>query len=101
MKKFNSNFLSLSDVLKKELEKMAGGRIKATVTLDKHWKTVVGEAVAQNARVLFLKNKILHVAVKNSTWLYELGFMREAILKQVQEKIPDVEVADIRFRMEK
>src|SRR5688572_26188623 len=94
-----NSFIPLNDLLKKQLEHIAQGKIKNTASLEKQWRGIVGDLVAQNAEVLYVKNKILHVAVKSSSWMSELGFMREQLLREIAEKLPDVEVVDIRFKI--
>src|SRR3990167_9406813 len=99
MKKSTNSFLPLNELLKKEFSKIAGGRITNTVTLEQNWKSLVGELVAGSAKVLYLKGGILHVGVKNSTWLSELGFMREDILARVREALPHIEIKEIRLKL--
>lgn len=99
MKKKPFPFLPLNEILKQELIGLAQGKLKNTVTLERRWNTIVGEAVALNAKVLYVKDEILHIGVQDSTWLYELGFMREAILKEITQKLPEMTVRDIRFRI--
>lgn len=98
-KKSRPDFLPLTDILKKELANLAQGKIKNTITLDHHWKSIVGEIVAENAKVLYVKGGILHIGVSSSTWLQELSFMRQAILSGVRQILPDIEVNDIKFRI--
>lgn len=100
MKKTTNTFLPLSDLLKNELGKIAQGRIADTVALERRWKSLVGDAVAGNAKVLYLKDGVLHVGVKNSTWLNELGFMRQDMLERVREALPHAGIKDIRLKIE-
>jgi predicted nucleic acid-binding Zn ribbon protein len=99
MKKTTNTFLPLNDLLKNELGKIASGRIADTVALEQRWKSLVGDAVAGNAKVLYLKDGVLHVGVKNSTWLNELGFMRNDMLERVREAMPHAGIKDIRLKI--
>lgn len=99
MKKTTNTFLPLNDLLKSELGKIASGRVANTVALERRWKSLVGEAVAGNAKVLYLKDGVLHIGVRNSTWLNELGFMRSDMLERVREALPHADIKDIRLKI--
>ena len=100
MKKSPSSFSPLSDLLRKELGKLAPKTFSTTINLGKHWRDAVGDAVAENARVLYCRNQILHVGVRNSTWLQELHFMHDDLLNSLKTTLPEAQVEDIRFRLD-
>lgn len=99
MKKSKPDFLPLTDILKKELANLAQGKMKNTVALSERWKNIVGEIVAENAKVLYVKAGVVHIAVSSSAWLQELSFMRQTILTGIRATLPDIEVSDIKFRI--
>ena len=99
MQKPPHNFTPLNSLLKNELLKLAGGKLKNTASIETSWRQIVGDTVAQNAKVLFIKSGILHVGVATSTWLQELGFLRAEILQGLKDQLPEVPVADIRFKI--
>lgn len=43
------------------------------------WEDVVGEAIAQHARPVEIRNGVLFVEVDSSVWMQELGLLRESI----------------------
>lgn len=101
MKQSTSTFLPLNELLKAELAKIAKGKVKDTFALEQRWKSLVGDMVATNAKILYVRDGIAHVAVANSTWMNELGFMKADMLKRIREDMPEANVTDIRFRLAK
>lgn len=94
-----NNFLPLSQILKDELGKLAEGRFAPVWDIEQRWKNLVGQSVAQNTRVLYVKNGILHVGVQNSAWMCELGFMKTEILEKLKAQLPDTPVAEIKLKL--
>lgn len=99
MKKGKSSFTPLSTLVKQELGRMANGKIKNIMDLEKSWGRIVGESVSQNSRVLFCKNKTLHVGVSHSSWMFELSLMKTKILQEIQNHLPELVVTDIKFKV--
>ena len=62
------------------------------------WRGIVGEFLASNSRPLKLQNRVLTIAVLQSTLLYmlEQEFKRE-ILAKVRERFGDKTVRDVKF----
>lgn len=93
------SFTPLYEILQNELKKMAKGKFDHTLRLEKSWKDIAGDMLAKNSRVLFVKENILHIGVRHSSWLYELGLIKNNILKKIREKIPEIDIKDIRLKM--
>jgi len=89
----------LHEILQSELGKIGKGKFDHTMKLEKNWKEIAGEMLAKNSRVLFVRENILHIGVPHSSWLYELGLIKNNILKKIQEKVPEIDIKDIRLRM--
>lgn len=89
----------MSQILKDELGKIAEGKFAPSWDIEQHWKTLVGQSVAQHTRVLYVKNGILHVGVQNSSWMYELGFIKADILEKLKSLLPDTPVAAIKLKL--
>jgi hypothetical protein len=53
------------------------------------WESVVGPRVAARAWPDGLKNGVLYVRVTNSAWLHELGFLREALVREANRAAGD------------
>jgi predicted nucleic acid-binding Zn ribbon protein len=63
------------------------------------WDSVVGEAIARQARPQQVRNMILWIAVSSSTWMQQLEFMKKQIVNRLNEHIGEVVIKDIRFRI--
>lgn len=92
-------FTPLHQILKNELVGLAKGKFATTWNIESRWHELVGKVVAEQSNVLFVKNGILHVGVKNSVWMHELGFMKAKILQEIQSQLPTAPVTDIKFKM--
>jgi len=53
------------------------------------WETIVGPRVAARAWPDGLKHGVLYVRVTNSAWLHELGFLREALVREANRAAGD------------
>ena len=53
----------------------------------KRWSEFVGESVAGVSEPVGYRNGILHVWVKNSSWLQQIAFMLEPIKNSINSKI--------------
>ena len=63
------------------------------------WNGAVGEAVAANAQPWAFKGNLLLVHVSSSTWLYQLRFMKQAMLTQVNAALGRGMITDIKFKI--
>ena len=63
------------------------------------WDSVVGEAIARQARPQQVRNMILWISVSSSTWMQQLEFMKKQIVNRLNEQIGEVVINDIRFRI--
>ncbi|MEY4187031.1 MAG: DUF721 domain-containing protein [Planctomycetaceae bacterium] len=70
-----------------------------TDALDAEWKAVVGPEVGRRSAARKIKDGILEVAVTNSAVLQELrGFLHEAVLQQLQQRLPNSGIRGIRYK---
>lgn len=93
------SFVPLHELLTTGLKKIAKGKWDHTLRLEKNWKDIAGDMLSKNSRVLFVKENILHIGVRHSSWLYELGLIKNNILKKIREKMPEIDIKDIRLKM--
>ena len=63
------------------------------------WDSVVGEAIARQARPQQVRNMILWISVSSSTWMQQLEFMKKEIVHRLNDHIGEVVIKDIRFRI--
>ena len=83
----SGKWMMVGEVLDKFL---AGSGLKEGVrrhTAVLGWEEVVGERIARKARPRDLRGKTLFVDVDGSAWIHELSFLRQDILKKLNERV--------------
>src|SRR3990167_8110388 len=65
------------------------------------WSKTVGVNIAKRTRPLKLTGKTLYVTVATSTWMEELKYMKEDIIKKINTELRKKAVKDIIFRLGK
>ncbi len=56
-------------------------------TVIQQWQELVGEAVANHARVKSIKDGTMFLTVEESSWRYEIHFNREALRRTINNKL--------------
>jgi hypothetical protein len=62
-----------------------------------NWKDLVGDRVAENSFPEDLSKGVLTVRCKSTAWATQLRIMGRDILVKISEKLPDLEVKELRF----
>jgi predicted nucleic acid-binding Zn ribbon protein len=62
-----------------------------------NWKDLVGDRVAESSFPEDLAKGILTVRCKSTAWATQLRLMGPEILAKISERLPDLEVKEIRF----
>lgn len=63
------------------------------------WGSAVGDDIAKNARPEAFKGKLLLVHVSSSTWMHQLQFLKQDIIKKVNDALGNVLVEEIKFKV--
>lgn len=85
---------SLDKVIKRtDLE----DRLKEALCLEA-WDDVVGPTNAQVTKADAILDGIMFVCVKNSAWAQELGFLKQDIIKKINQKVGKNVVREIQFK---
>ncbi|MGI6093058.1 MAG: DUF721 domain-containing protein [Veillonellaceae bacterium] len=63
-----------------------------------HWRKIVGDKIAANAKPLTVQRDLLLVAVSSSTWSHHLSMMKQDIINKINAFIGDNLIKDIRFQ---
>jgi predicted nucleic acid-binding Zn ribbon protein len=75
-------------------------RTAAEITrIDRMWDKIVGEIIAENTRPAALKEKTLLVYVNSSPWLHHLHFLKEEIVRKVNDTLGEDLIEDILFKI--
>jgi len=62
-----------------------------------NWKDLVGERVAESSFPEDLSKGVLTVRCKSTAWATQLRLMSSEILAKISERLPDLEVKEVRF----
>jgi predicted nucleic acid-binding Zn ribbon protein len=63
------------------------------------WGSAVGDNIAKNTRPEAFKGKLLLVHVSSSTWLHQLQFLKQDIIKKVNEALGNTLIEEIKFKV--
>ncbi|MCG6892774.1 MAG: DUF721 domain-containing protein [Desulfobacteraceae bacterium] len=63
------------------------------------WKTIVGTAVAENARPYAVKGGVVLVHVSSSVWIHHLRFLRQDIVDKINNAIGTALVEELKFKI--
>ena len=61
------------------------------------WGEVVGEKISKNTEAISVEHGILTVTVSNPTWRQELVFKQREIIKQLNTKLGQNTIKEVRF----
>jgi len=92
-------FVHIRNVLRNVLHRPAGQSSGDLTRIWELWDTAVGPVIAANTRPSAFKGKLLLVHASSSTWLHQLQFMKEDILRKVNRTLGDGAVEDIKFKI--
>lgn len=65
------------------------------------WEEVVGPTIAKNAEPVGLKRGVLYVWVRNSTWMQQMTFMKDAMIETINRKFESKFVKNIQFTLDR
>jgi predicted nucleic acid-binding Zn ribbon protein len=63
------------------------------------WDRAVGDGIAQNARPAAFKGNLLLVNVTSSTWMHQLQFLKNDMIKQINQALGKELVKEIKFKI--
>ncbi len=68
-------------------------------TISKRWEEIVGEKVALHTKPDTISYRILTVYVDSSVWMQQLTFLKDNIVKKINEVTGRQIIKDIKFRI--
>ncbi|MBI5048223.1 MAG: DUF721 domain-containing protein [Deltaproteobacteria bacterium] len=71
------------------------------LSIHKIWSKTVGLNISKRTRPLKLTGKTLYVTVATSTWMEELKYLKQDIIKKINTELKEEAVKDIIFRLGK
>ncbi len=91
---------SIKDIIPQVVEKMArerGQHVGEQDALERAWQDILEQQELKHVKLVGPREGNLLVSVDSPAWLYHLRMRKAKILKQLQEKIP--EIKDITFKV--
>ncbi len=99
MKRKNKKPIHISGILETMLKtQFQESDLKLTKLWD-IWEDIVGQTIAQNAKVSAFKEKLLIVEVSDSTWLYQLQFLKEDMKQKINQALGKDAIEEIKFKV--
>ena len=92
-------FVHISGILNELLKKYRSGPDGDLAQVCQLWDTIVGEAIAENARPVAIKGNLLLVYVTNSTWVHHLQFLKQDIIDKINSAMGQTPVEEIKFKI--
>ena len=89
----------IGSVIDKILHSHVPRTASETTRIGQMWDKIVGEIIAENTRPAALKEKTLLVHVNSSPWLHHLHFLKEEIVRKVNEALDEDLIEDILFKI--
>ena len=81
-----SNTQKIGEVVKEYLDEMKLSQKLKEVSIVKSWEELMGKAVANRTKSIYIKNKVLHIHLNSSVLRGELIRMRQSIIDRINEK---------------
>ena len=92
-------FVHISGILTELLKKYRSEPDGDLARVWQLWDSIVGEAIAENAKPAAFKGNLLLVYVNNSTWVHHLQFLKEDIIAKINAAMGKTLVEEIKFKI--
>ncbi|CAB5130153.1 hypothetical protein D3OALGA1CA_3170 [Olavius algarvensis associated proteobacterium Delta 3] len=89
----------IRNVLRKVLHRPTGPSAGDLTRIWDLWDQAVGPVIAASTHPAAFRGKLLLVHAASSTWLHQLQFMKEDILRKVNNPLGEGAVEDIKFKI--
>ena len=98
-KRRKKDIVHIKNVLRKVLHRPTGPSSGDLIRIWELWDQAVGPVIAANTRPAAIKGNLLLVHAASSTWLHQLQFMKEDILRKVNNTLGEGTVEEIKFKI--
>ena len=90
---------SIKDLLNKALRQLGiSKKVKKTQLLNT-WSKVIGKDIKEHTEAKYFDRGTLFVNVDNSSWAHQLLFMKQNLIKKLNNKLDEELVTEIRFKV--
>ena len=90
---------SIQSVVNTLLARTGYAQVKGNADLQEKWDEIAGAAMRGMTKTGAIKRGVLDIAVQNSAAMQELMFRKHNLVKELNEKLPGLNIRDIRFRV--
>lgn len=90
-----SNIQPLKEVIQEYLEALKMNSKLKEVSLISNWENLVGRSVARATKDIYIKDKKLFVVLKSSVVRNELAFIKEPLIKRMNEEAKAEIIVDL------
>jgi predicted nucleic acid-binding Zn ribbon protein len=95
----NKEFVPLGSVLPNVMGTLRTGGDERLLQVWELWDDAVGEMIAYNAQPLAFKGKLLLVEVNSSAWLHELQFLKDDMIRNLNNALGRELISEIKFKI--
>jgi len=78
---------------------LAGTKYRELMILSFGWRSLLGDLLAERARIRKLSDQVLFVEVKNNVWMQELVLRKSELIKDIKLKF-NISLKNIVFSLE-
>lgn len=89
----------LSDVMAQLVVKRGLGKKQSNEQLQAAWQAAAGPALGKLSQAVAVRRGKLEVLVASSIMMQEIGFARGRILGELQQKLPEAKISDLKLRV--
>ena len=89
----------LSDVMAQLVVKRGLGKKRSNEQLQAAWQAAAGPALGKFSQAVAVRRGKLEVLVASSLMMQEIGFARGHIVAELQQKLPEAKIEDLKLRV--
>ena len=82
----DKNITPLKEAIEKLLKVYKIDGKKDEISLQKEWREMMGTAIANRTKNIYLKNKVLHIQLESSVLRHELSFAKEKLCESLNKR---------------
>ena len=93
----NEHVRNISDSIKRVIDGL--GSKSEILEVHSHWEEIVGLTIAEHCSPKKLEKNSLLVEVDHPGWSTEIKYLESDLLNRLRQKIPELEVSEIKVRV--
>lgn len=89
----------VGDVMAQLVQRKGYAQLQVASDLTDAWNEVVGSLLAEQSQLGRIRRGVLEIVVANNLLIQELGFQKQQLLDALQQRVPDADIRELRFRV--